>query len=135
MKQLYKILRNVLVQFGYNVAEWGLDEERPQERTLKIELVQQSQVEPCFSVYQASFNIVFLNGDWAENATNLSNALTTLIPMEDRQDMESKRLSDNTSIISLLEPPQFSEISVQYNEDTAEEQHTVLVTIHYEYNI
>jgi hypothetical protein len=131
MKYLYNTLTQVLRDFGYDVASWGLDEIQPEERTVKLELVEQNQIEPQFDMYEASFNIVFLNGDWAENASKLSDALTTFLPMEDRVDEASKKLLDNSSKLTLLEAPQFSEISVEYNEDTAEEEHAVMVTIHY----
>ena len=133
MKKLYTTLTEVLIECGYNMATWGEDQEQPEERTLRLELVEQSQLAPQFDMYSATFNVVFLHGDWAENAAKLSDALMTFIPMEDRQDKESKMLADNSTKLTLLEVPQFSDIMTEYNEDTAEEEHLVSVTINYQY--
>ena len=133
MKKLYTTLTEVLKESGYNMATWGEDEVQPDERTLRLELVEQSQLAPEFDMYSATFNVVFLHGDWAENAAMLSDALMTFIPMEDRQDKESRMLPDNTTKLTLLEVPQFSDIMCEYNEDTAEEEHIVSVTINYQY--
>ena len=133
MKKLYTTLTEVLKASGYNMATWGEDEVQPEERTLRLELVEQSQLAPEFDMYSATFNVVFLQGDWAENAAKLSDTLMTFIPMEDRQDKESRMLADNTTKLTLLEVPQFSDIMCEYNEDTAEEEHIVSVTINYQY--
>lgn len=132
MKKLYNALKEILIQSGYNVAEWGADELEPDERTLRLEVIEQEQLHPSFSQYSATFTVVFLVGDWAENAAKLSDALMTFIPMEDRQDNESIKLPDNSTTLTLLEVPQFSEISCEYNEETAEEEHSVSVTIYYQ---
>ena len=133
MKKLYTTLTQVLKESGYNMATWGEDEVQPEERTLRLELVEQSQLAPEFDMYTATFNVVFLQGDWAENAAKLSDALMTFIPMEDRQDNESRMLPDNTTKLTLLEVPQFSDIMCEYDEETAEEEHLVSVTINYQY--
>ena len=132
MKKLYNALREVFIQSGYNVAQWGQDTIEPLDRTLRIEVVEQSQIQPQFAQYEATFNVVFLSGEWANNASKLSDALMTFIPMEDRPNEECKELSDNSNIMTLLDIPQFSEILVEYNEDTAEEEHSVSVTIFYQ---
>lgn len=133
MKKLYNTLTEVLNQYGFNFASWGEDEVQPTERTARLEVVEQLQIQPSFDIYQATFTVVFMVGDWASNATNLSDALMTFIPMEDRPSEECKELSDNSNKLTLLEVPQFSEIQVEYNEDTAEEEHSVSVTIYYQY--
>lgn len=133
MKKLYTTLAEVLNECGYNVAEWGEDSFQTDERTLRLELVEQEQLAPQFDMYSATFTVVFLHGDWADNACKLSDALMTLIPMEDRADEESIKLPDNTNKLTLLEVPQFSEILTDYDSDTAEEEHSVSVTIHYTY--
>lgn len=132
MKKLYTTLTDVLNQFGFNMATWGEDTQEPDERTARIEVVEQQQLEPQFAMYSATFNVVFLHGDWATNASNLSDALMTFIPMEDRPSEECKELADNSDKLTLLEVPHFSEIIVEYNEDTAEEEHSVSVTIYYQ---
>lgn len=132
MKKLYNTLTDVLTQFGFNMATWGEDTQEPDERTARIEVVEQAQLEPQFAMYSATFNVVFLHGDWASNASNLSDALMTFIPLEDRPSEECKELADNSDKLTLLEVPQFSEILVEYNEDTAEEEHSVSVTIYYQ---
>lgn len=57
----------------------------------------------------------------------------TFIPMYDRQDKDSKQLPDNTTKLTLLEVPQFSDIISEYDTETAEEEHSVSVTIYYHY--
>lgn len=131
MKKLYETLTEVLIQRGFDVATWGEDEEQPESRTLRLEVIEQAQIAPSFDMFEATFTVVFLQGDWATNAANLSDALTTLIPVEDRPDAESRSLPDNSDKLTLLDIPQFSEITVEYNEDTAEEEHSVMVSIHY----
>ena len=44
MKKLYNALREVFIQSGYNVAEWGQDTIEPIDRTLRIEVVYESQI-------------------------------------------------------------------------------------------
>lgn len=95
-------------------------------------MVEQSQIQPQFAQYEATFNVAFLSGEWANNASKLSDALMTFIPIEDRPNEECKELPDNSSLMTLLDIPQFSEILVEYNEDTAEEEHSVSVTIYYQ---
>ena len=53
--------------------------------------------------------------------------------MYDRQDKDSKQLPDNTTKLTLLEVPQFSDIISEYDTETAEEEHSVSVTIYYHY--
>lgn len=133
MKKLYTTLTDILIQSGYNVAEWGTDELEPDERTLRLEVVEQEQLAASFDMYSATFTVTFLSGDWAENAAKLSDALMTFIPMEDRQDKDSKQLPDNSTKLTLLEVPQFSDIISEYDTETAEEEHSVSVTIYYQY--
>lgn len=132
MKKLYDTLKQVLEQVGYNIASWGADEFETDERSLRLEVVEQSQIEPSFCQYSATFTVTFLNGDWAENATLLSNSLMSLIPVDERPNTECEELPDNTHLMTLLEVPQFSDIICEYNEDTAEEEHSVTVTIFYQ---
>ena len=133
MKKLYTTLTDILKGSGYNVADWGEDTLEPDERTLRLEVVEQEQLAASFDMYSATFTVTFLQGDWAENAVKLSDALMTFIPMEDRQDNESKNLPDNSTKLTLLEVPQFSDILCEYDSETAEEEHSVSVTIYYQY--
>ena len=83
-------------------------------------------------MYEATFSVIFLNGsDWASNAAKLSDALMSFIPMEDRPDEECKQLPDNSDKMALLDVPEFGEIETIIDENTADEEHSVSVTIHY----
>lgn len=123
MKDLYTRLTQILRKWGYSIAEWGEDELEPIDRTLRLEIVEQNQLAPSFNMWEATFNIVFLSGDWSENASKLSNALLSLMPLEDREQIgDLTELRDFSEILTLLDIPQFSDVLVEYNEDTAEEE-------------
>lgn len=132
MKELYTRLTEILRKWGYSIAEWGEDELEPIDRTLRLEIVEQNQLAPSFNMWEATFNVVFLSGEWSENASNLSNAMLSLIPEEDRhQSREMTNIRDFSDILTLLDIPQFSDVTVEYNEETAEEEQSVTVTIYY----
>jgi hypothetical protein len=133
MKKFYNILRSVFNENGYNVAPWGEDTYENEDRSIRIELLEQSEVEPLFSVYNISMTVTFIKGDWAENAAKLSDILTTFIPRDDRPDAESKTLPDNSHMVTILEAPQYADITYDIDEDTADEEHSVLVTLFYQY--
>lgn len=123
MKDLYTRLTQILRKWGYSIADWGEDETEPFDRNLRLEIVEQNQLAASFNMWQATFNVVFLSGDWSENASKLSNALLSLMPLEDREqigDLTESR--DFSEILTLLDIPQFSDVLVEYNEDTAEEE-------------
>ena len=53
--------------------------------------------------------------------------------MADRVDAESKLLPDNSDKLTLLEVPTFDEIEIDIDDETAEEQQTLNMTIHFNY--
>lgn len=65
MKKLYTTLAEVLIESGYDVAVWGEDSYETTDRSVRIDMVEQSQIAPEFDMYTATFNVVFLHGDWA----------------------------------------------------------------------
>lgn len=93
----------------------------------------QNQLAPSFAMYEATVTVTFLNGlSWAENAAKLSDCLMSFIPMEDRPDEESRALPDNTHLMTLLDVPEFSDITTERDEATAEEEHSVRIAIAYQ---
>jgi hypothetical protein len=133
MKKLYNILTEVLRTKGFNITTWGDNTLIDDERTLALTIKEMSQIQPQFDTLQATITITFFSGDWAENAINLSDAITTFIPIEDRVDAESKSLPDNSDKLTLLEVPLFEEIEIDIDDETAEEQQTLNMTIHFNY--
>jgi hypothetical protein len=133
MKKLYNILKQVLTEHGFNVANYGENSFRPDERTVAITINDMAQVEPSFNVIEATINLTFYEGEWADNALKLSDALLTFIPKNDRPDEETKQLMDNSAMMTLLEVPSFTEVELDYDEETAEETQTLTFTIYFTY--
>ena len=50
MKKLYTTLTDILKGSGYNVADWGEDTLEPDERTLRLEVVEQEQLAASFDM-------------------------------------------------------------------------------------
>lgn len=133
MKNLYNTIREVLQEeAGFSIAPYCQNTFEDVDRTVRLEMGIKSQLSPSFDMYNATFTVCFMNGqDWASNAAKLSDALMTFIPLEDRPDEECRLLPDNSYRMQLLDVPEFSEIEVTIDENTADEEHSVEVTINY----
>ena len=120
---------------GFNVAPYGEHTFTEQDRDLRITLISKTPLAPMFDMYSANFEVAFLNGEnWAENASKLSDALMSFIPMEDRPDQQAKALPDNSDKLTLLDVPEFGEIQAVFDQDNGDQEYQVGVTLHYSNN-
>ena len=135
MKNLYNSLRDILIDNGFNVAPYGEHTFTNEDRDIRITLISKTPLAPCFDMYSASLEISFINGEnWAENASKLSDALMSFIPMQDRPDEQSKTLPDNSDKLTLLDVPEFGEIQAVFDQDNGDQEYQVGVTLHYSNN-
>lgn len=132
MKELYNALKELFEKSGFNVAPYAENTFFDEERTAIISLNETNEIEPLFGIYETTFKIAFVNGEtWEDNSSKLSDALCSCIPFDERpESMEG--LPDNTPILKLLEPPEFSEIEVAIDDDNANVQSGVTVSIFWE---
>lgn len=135
MKDFYNKLKIVLEKEGeFVIADYAENCIETFDKLLILAVGEIRPIEPSFCQYEADFTATFINcDDWADCAVRLSNALTTLIPMEDRADEQSKKLNDNTEILTLLDTPQFTELDSSIDPENGEETYTVNVTVNFQF--
>ena len=134
MKELYNKLKLVFEQWGFDLAPYGENTFFNPDRTLILELKQAEVIEPLFCIFETTFTVSFVNGEtWETNSAKLSDALTSCICPEDRAE-NMLDLPDNSTILKILEAPEFSEIGVEIDAEDAEEMSNVTVTIIWEEN-
>lgn len=120
---------------GFNVAPYGEHTFTNEERDIRITLISKTPLAPMFDMYSANFEVAFLNGEnWAQNASKLSDALMSFIPMQDRPDQQAKDLPDNSNKLTLLDVPEFGQIQAVFDQDNGDQEYQVGVTIHYSNN-
>lgn len=120
---------------GFNVAPYGEHTFTNEQRSIRLTLLSKTPLAPCFDMYSANLEISFLNGEnWAQNASKLSDALMSFIPMEDRPDQQAKDLPDNSHKLTLLDVPEFGQIQAVFDQDNGDQEYQVGVTIHYSNN-
>ena len=117
---------------GFNVAPYGEHSFTNEDRDIRITLINKTPLAPMFDMYSANLEVAFLNGaNWAENASKLSDALMSFIPMQDRIQEEEKQLPDNSDKLTLLDVPEFGQIQAVFDQDNGDQEYQVAVTIHY----
>lgn len=134
MKKLYNTLRDYYGTVGFDVAPFGEDSIDDGSRTLILEIDEVKQIEAGFDMFEATFIVSFINGNtWAENSEALWQGLCSFIPLDERVDDTALNLPDNSDIMTLLDIPEFTNISAEHDSVTAEETHSVTISIKYHY--
>lgn len=131
MKEFYNSLKTLFEKYGLKMANYGEYSFTNEERNAVVTLETMNEVEPLFGIYETTFQISFINGEtWENNSALLSDALSSCIPVEDRP--ENIDLPDNTSILKILETPEFSDIETTFDDENGDETHSVSVSIFWE---
>ena len=134
MKELYRILQEALQDAGYRVGNYGENNPPSEEINAILTMEEMNPIENGFAHYQASITIQLINGtSWDEDFRKISEVLLSFIPMEDRYD-GLKTLPDRSDKMILLDIPVFSDISIDIDEDTAEETHGIAIELYLDFN-
>ena len=128
MNTLYNVLQWCFRQQGWSVAPFAENTLDAEERTLTIAITDLHPVQQGFNILEATITFTFLNGHtWEDNAHTLTNCLTSFIPMDERQE-EHRTLVDYSSMLTLLDIPEYTDILTEQDEDTGTTTHSVTVT-------
>lgn len=134
MKKLYNTLRDYYETVGFDIAPFGEDSTDDGSRTLILDIDEVKQIEAGFDMFEATFMVSFINGNtWADNSETLWQGLCSFIPVDERVDITAINLPDNSDIMTLLDIPEFTNISAEHDATTAEEKHSVTISIKYRY--
>lgn len=134
MKKLYNTLRDYYETVGFDIAPFGEDSIDDGFRTLVLDIEEVKQIEAGFDMFEAVFTVSFINGNtWAENSEVLWQGLCSFIPLDERIDESSLNLPDNSDVLTLLDIPEFTNISAEHDAVNAEEMHSVTISIKYRY--
>lgn len=134
MKKIYNALRSYYVSAGFNIAPFGEDSFDDGTRSFVLTIEEVKPLQAGFDMYEATFTVSFINGHtWEENSEALWQGLCSFIPLDERVDVSALNIAENTDILTLLELPEFTDISVEHDSDNAREIHNVTISIKYHY--
>lgn len=134
MKKLYKTLKDYYESVGFDIAPFGEDSIDDGSRTLVLSIDEVKPIEAGFDMFEAVFTATFINGNtWADNSEALWEGLCSFIPVDERVDVTTLNLPDNSDVMTLLDIPEFTNISAEHDADTAEESYSVTISIKYRY--
>lgn len=133
MRELYRILQEALQDAGYRVGDYGENNPPSEETNIILTMEEMNLIENGFAQYHATVTVELINDNsWEDNFRKISEVLASFMPMEDRSD-DLKELPDNTDKMILLDSPVFSEMTVEVDEDTAEEVNSINVELYFEF--
>lgn len=131
MKALYSRLQRLCVEQGYNVAEFGLNEQ-PQPRTLTISIGDITTPFEGTAIREAECTFTILrSADMEQEQTRIYNLLATCVPMDEREEDAHLALPDNSCILYLYRLPIDLNATHSFHEKTKQETASITFTITY----